>query len=469
MDDETFATESEPWVTVHNNRRRRNIAIAGILIVVASVAALVLGVTLYDRGGISGDATRDSGFGSGETVFSPTAAPTRTPPTLAPTQAPTKLSLLGLLQRESLGDGSELLDASTYQYQAMAWLETIDHESLSDDAILQKFALACIFYATYEKRTLYTDAVYGYDAAPPGWNRTDNWLSQESECTWFGILCNNNGKVNDIELYSNSLTGSFPPEVVYLNQSLKALDLYDNVIWNQGDPGHAWLEQMTNLQYLFYGNTFFQYDGIPTYIGALTNLIKYDCSTTLYFGDLRGEIFQNLQNLTYLVMGDNSYNMATVPSQIINLPKLQYLYMHNCDLQGNLAFMKHFTQMQEFRIDKNLGIKGSIPSQIGQLSDSLVTFSATDCSLSGSIPSEIGLLTNMRKIWLSGNSITGRVPTEIGRLKKLEVLEVYDNGLQGIMPSPVCNLVVPSTNGGNLTTLVADCEVLNCTCCTSCK
>jgi hypothetical protein len=248
MDDETFATESEPWVTVHNNRRRRNIAIAGILIVVASVAALVLGVTLYDRGGISGDATRDSGFGSGETVFSPTAAPTRTPPTLAPTQAPTKLSLLGLLQRESLGDGSELLDASTYQYQAMAWLETIDHESLSDDAILQKFALACIFYATYEKRTLYTDAVYGYDAAPPGWNRTDNWLSQESECTWFGILCNNNGKVNDIELYSNSLTGSFPPEVVYLNQSLKALDLYDNVIWNQGDPGHAWLEQMTNLR-----------------------------------------------------------------------------------------------------------------------------------------------------------------------------------------------------------------------------
>jgi hypothetical protein len=32
----------------------------------------------------------------------------------------------------------------------------------------------------------------------------------------------------------------------------------------------------------------------------------------------------------------------------------------------------------------------------------------------------------------------------------------------------VYNLVVPSTNGGNLTTLVADCE-FNCTCCTSCQ
>lgn len=96
-----------------------------------------------------------------------------------------------------------------------------------------------------------------------------------------------------------------------------------------------------------------------------------------------------------------------------------------------------------------------------------VTFSATDCSLSGSLPTEMGLLTNARKVWLSGNSITGRIPSEMGRLKKLEVLEVHDNTLQGRMPIAVCNLVVPSTNGGNLTTLVADCE-MNCTCCTSC-
>lgn len=97
-----------------------------------------------------------------------------------------------------------------------------------------------------------------------------------------------------------------------------------------------------------------------------------------------------------------------------------------------------------------------------------VTFSATDCALQGSIPSEMGLLTNARKIWLSGNGLTGRVPTELGALKQLQVLEVHDNTLQGRMPQPVCNLVVPSTNGGNLSTLIADCE-FNCTCCTSCQ
>lgn len=97
-----------------------------------------------------------------------------------------------------------------------------------------------------------------------------------------------------------------------------------------------------------------------------------------------------------------------------------------------------------------------------------VTFSATDCSLSGSIPSEMGLLSNARKVWLSGNNISGRVPTEIGKLKKLQLFEVHDNTLSGRMPVPVCNLVVPSSNGGNLTTLTADCE-MNCTCCTSCQ
>lgn len=107
------------------------------------------------------------------------------------------------------------------------------------------------------------------------------------------------------------------------------------------------------------------------YISLTLLLVEYDCSTTLYFGDLRGDIFQNLQKLTYLVMGDNSYNMATVPLEIITLPELQYLYLHNCDLQGNLMFMSEFHKIQEFWIDKNEAIKGVIPSEIGQLSDTL--------------------------------------------------------------------------------------------------
>jgi hypothetical protein len=230
MDDETFSTESEPWVTVHNNRRRRNVVISGVLLVAASVAALVLGLTLYDQGG----QPRGVSSSIGE-------------PPLPPTPAPTSQTLFQFLQQESLLDGSELEDASTYQYKAYTWLASTSHESLSDSSVLQRFTLACIYYATFQVRTLYTDAVYGYDKVIPAWNQTKNWLSSKDECLWFGIQCNDNGEVMDIELYGNYLTGTFPPEIIHLKQSLITLDLYDNVIWNQGDEGLYWLEQLTNL------------------------------------------------------------------------------------------------------------------------------------------------------------------------------------------------------------------------------
>lgn len=234
MDDETFSTESDPWVTVHSNRRRRNVVIAGMLLIVASLTALVLGVTLYDQGG---QPRGVSGLTTGEQS-----------PTTAPTIAPTSQTLLQYLQQESLLDGSELEDTSTYQYKAYTWLASTPYESLSDYAILQRFTLACIYYATFQVRTLYTDAVYGYEKEIPPWNKTTNWLSStKDECSWFGILCNDNGEVVDIELYGNYLTGMFPPEIIHLNQSLSTLDLYDNVIWNQGDEGLYWLEHLTNL------------------------------------------------------------------------------------------------------------------------------------------------------------------------------------------------------------------------------
>lgn len=118
---------------------------------------------------------------------------------------------------------------------------------------------------------------------------------------------------------------------------------------------------------LFYGDTFFEYDGIPPYIGALTNLVEFDCSRTLNFGELRGEIFSNLTKLSYLAMGDNSYDMVTIPTQIWNLPELEYLYMHHTDIQGNLMLLPTMPKIREFWIDKNPGIIGTIPTEIGQV------------------------------------------------------------------------------------------------------
>ena len=96
---------------------------------------------------------------------------------------------------------------------------------------------------------------------------------------------------------SNRLTGTFPPETIIMAASITRIDLFRNAIYNSGEEGNAWLGKMTNLRELFYGQTNFEYAGIPPAIGQLTNLVEYDCSFTLYFGPLIGSVFAPLQNL----------------------------------------------------------------------------------------------------------------------------------------------------------------------------
>ena len=57
-------------------------------------------------------------------------------------------------------------------------------------------ALACIYYATYAVRTIYTVV------EPRGWIDSTGWVSDVDECTWFGLTCNANNEVEKIVLVS---------------------------------------------------------------------------------------------------------------------------------------------------------------------------------------------------------------------------------------------------------------------------
>jgi hypothetical protein len=174
-----------------------------------------------------------------------------------------------------------------------------------------------------------------------------------------------------------------------------------------------------------------------------------------------------MKELLYLEMGGNSYN-SSFPASIASLPKLEALYLEDCDLEGDLSFIFDLESVMEVWIDDNPNLGGSIPTAIGEHT-TLKSLSFSNCGLTGEIPSEIGHLMDMEQMWFYGNYLEGEIPREIGGLEKLKIFQVEDNNLTGDMPDEICALR-DDTLG--LLALGSDCDTgedVTCDCCTCCE
>ncbi|QIP16608.1 hypothetical protein G8759_30195 [Spirosoma aureum] len=99
------------------------------------------------------------------------------------------------------------------------------------------------------------------------WRRSANWMSGCSPCNWFGVTCDNNGRVVSLDLKSNQLSGTLPASLSELTH-LKYLDLSEN-----GLPGSipSNIGALTELQYLNLSSSIWS-GTIPESLGALTKL-----------------------------------------------------------------------------------------------------------------------------------------------------------------------------------------------------
>lgn len=376
-----------------------------------------------------------------------------------------------IIQGIARNGGKEFQDANSYQSRAKQWVLTQafpvndGSKMTTEQQATQLYALACLYYATYSVRSDWTDVHYGADLALPGWYSNRGWLgSADDICNWHGLACDDQGRIRKIELDTNGLTGAFPSEVALLHETLTTIDLYNNMVHNVGDEGNSFLGELTNLEHLYLGTTNFEYAGIPSVLGKLTALKELDVSHSLYFGKLDGATFTKLSNLRYLAMDGNSYN-SPLPSELVQLPSLEFLYAGFSFLEDNIDFVSDMPKIRELWVDDNPGLKGTIPSSFP---DSLASFSASNCGVTGPIPTEIGSLNNMVQLWLNDNELTGEIPSEIGNLVTLEILNVQGNNLVGDMSSSICNRRRPF---GRLEELGADCDgAITCSeqCCTCC-
>ena len=98
---------------------------------------------------------------------------------------------------------------------------------------------------------------------------------------------------------------------------------------------------------------------------------------------------------------------------------------------------------------------GTIPSELFEFIPGIKVLNLATNVLKGSIPTEIGMLSDINIIELAENELTGDIPGEIGNLNTIDHLFLQSNNFgDASMPDEVCEL----RTVGTLTLLWADCK-----------
>jgi hypothetical protein len=160
-------------------------------------------------------------------------------------------------------------------------------------------------------------------------NNIDCYADDGTEGVELWGECYSIENTDTLNLYTNELTGSIPPEIGNLT-NLTLLLLYNNQLTGS-IPSE--IGNLTNLTKLVLFNNQLT-DSIPSEIGNLTNLTDL----ALFNNQLTGSILIEIGNLTNLESLNLSGNQLTgsIPSEIGNLTNLTFLRLESNQLTGEI-------------------------------------------------------------------------------------------------------------------------------------
>ncbi len=285
-----------------------------------------------------------------------------------------------------------------------------------------------------------TDASTDRDALVALYQATDgdnwvsrlNWLSDAPLGTWYGVTTDDSGRVIELDLFFNQLTGAIPSELGNLTQLTK-LGLSLNQLSGTIPPE---LGNLTNLEGLYLWEN--ELNGsIPSELGKLTNLVWLRLSHNELTGTIPPEL-GSLTNLIWLGLGDNELS-GTIPVELGNLYNLERLFLSKNQLSGTIPIgFGNLYNLEQLFLSENQ-LSGTIPLELGNLTN-LESLVLSENRLRGTIPRVLGKLTQLRWLLLSGNALSGTIPKELGSLTKLMQLYLADNQLSGSIPSEIGKL-----------------------------
>ena len=225
------------------------------------------------------------------------------------------------------------------------------------------------------------------------WRNNRNWLSNAPMGEWHGVTTDSDGRVTQLILDNNQLTGEISAE----------------------------LSSLTNLEWLYLNDN--QLTGeISAELGSLTNL------TILSLGgnELTGEIpveLGSLTNLTILSLGGNELT-GEISAELSSLTNLEWLYLNDNQLTGEISVeLGSLTNLTILSLGGN-ELTGEIPVELGSLTN-LTILSLGGNELTGEISAELSSLTNLEWLYLNDNQLTGEISAELGSLTNLTILSLW--------------------------------------------
>jgi hypothetical protein len=393
------------------------------------------------------------------------------PPITMPTSAPISdngddniiiddNSVLNLIVANAPDGGASLKDPSSPQSTALSWLQNPINKDYSDSRLLQRYALATLYYATNPNNN--------------SWKTTSLWLTDTNECNWHstsespdicttttitksdGSTIENIVYVN-LDLRENGLKGKIPDEISLLT-SLKTIRLSKNELTGSIP---SIVTTLTQLEYLdLSSNQLVEHDAMNT-----GDRIQFenDDERNVY---VDATTMSADEDTTINIFTQRTSNKATTATTMIKM---------NAETSSSsssfLSQMRNMQSLVHLDIFEN-SFKTSLPSDIwgegSPLSATLQVLNLGSNQFYGTLPTEIGYLTKLTGLSVFGNDLTGQLPASISKMTLLELLYIDSNKFRSIRNAPGVPQAICDLRPEPLREFWADCEQTSCSCCTTC-